>query len=122
MSQKRNAAKHALLILEELESRTTPATLTVNSAKDTGPLTTDDLKDGVLTLREAIALVNRQRVSVFDTGMKMPVTMLLSKSSFSEAAQKQINTATPLGTNDQIIFDIGDAPQTIAVQTEALPA
>src|SRR3954468_17266020 len=79
---------------EQLEARHLLAVLTVNTNLDT------TASDAVLTLREALAVVN--------TG---------STAGLSAAELAQVNSTTALGTNDTIKFDsvVFAAPRIIAL-------
>lgn len=72
--------------LDVLEDRAVPATLVVNTANDN---TTDD---AVLTLREAVLLVNAG-------GDAAALGRALSAGEIA-----QLNTASPFGSNDAITF------------------
>jgi hypothetical protein len=89
-------------VLESLEDRLAPATLTVNSVSDN---TTDT---SVLTLRDAITLVNNAGD---------PTS--LGQTTMPAAWAAQINTSEelrpPFGTNDTILFDSSLAGKTIAL-------
>ena len=87
------------LAFERLEDRTLLATFTVNSLADNNTL------DTVLTLREAMGLIN----GTINPGF----------ISAQEAAQ--INFAQPIGTNDTIQFDPSIAGGTINLNGTALP-
>jgi predicted outer membrane repeat protein len=71
--------------LEILEDRCTPATLTVNTTADT-------TQSGLLSLRDALDVVN----GGFPAFSALPI-----------AEQSQVDTTQPLGTNDTIQFDPG---------------
>ncbi len=77
--------------LEELESRLSPATLTVNTTAD------NTTSDAFLTLREAILVVN--------AGTNAGVIPGLGRA-LSAGEQGQINTTQPFGTNDTIQFSV----------------
>src|SRR5262249_8678155 len=81
--------------LERLEDRPAPATITVTSFAD------NDNVDQQVTLDEAILSVNQGR---------------------DWNADVTPNRVGAYGNNDTIIFDIGNAPQTINVQIKPLPA
>jgi hypothetical protein len=85
--------------LEVLEDRTAPAVLTVNS-------TLDNNATDVLTLREAVQVVNSG-----------------STAGLSAQQLAQINTTQPLGTNDTIVFDptlTASGPATITLTSGEL--
>ena len=91
-------------MLERLEDRLTPATLTVNSTADTvsGTIAT-------LDLREAIQLINTGGTATDTSG-----------NSLSAAKASQIDTTNPFGTNDIIVFAPGLDGQTITLGGTAL--
>jgi hypothetical protein len=93
------------LLLETLEDRLAPATLTVSSLGDgvSGTAAT-------LDLREAILLVNSGGTATDTSG-----------NSLSAAKVSQVNTTQPFGSNDTIQFDAGLSGQTITLRS-ALPA
>jgi hypothetical protein len=85
--------------LDVLEDRTAPAVLTVNTPDD------ETTRDGSLSLREAIQVVNQP--SLYET--------------LTGAEQGQIFTgANPLGTNDTILFDSSLNGQTITLGGQEL--
>jgi parallel beta-helix repeat protein len=97
-------SKRSRLLLEVLEDRSTPAVLTVNTVADN---TTDTT---VLTLREAIALLNSGGAP-----------SALGQASLPAGWQSQIDTTNPFGTTDTIDFKIAaSAVQTIFL-TSQLP-
>jgi CSLREA domain-containing protein len=89
-SRSRPRPRHFRPFVEVLESRLAPATLTVNTAAD------ETAADSVLSLREAINVVNTQ-----------------SEAGLSTAEQNQISGT--LGNNDTIVFDPSLNGQTITL-------
>src|SRR5215468_10138121 len=88
--------------VEALEDRLVPATLTVTEAGD------NTIADNVLTLREAILLVNSGGNT---SALGRPLT-------FGEASR--INVSTPFGTNDTILLPPGGPNQGLVINS-ALP-
>lgn len=92
--------------LEVLEDRCVPAVLTVNTNLDN----TD--ADGLLSLREAVALVNESGDAMAALGRDLDSGEL-----------GQVNTTGPFGTDDTITFDptVFATPQTITLGGTQLP-
>src|SRR5262245_39378742 len=99
----RRPTRRRSLRLESLESRSLLATLTVNSTEDSNE------PDDVLTLREAILLVNFAGDANAALGDDL---------SNDEAAR--INTTEPFGTNDKIVFTANLANEFIRLDEAAV--
>ena len=87
---------------EVLEDRTLLSALTVNTTDDTVA------SDGLLTLREAILLVNNGGDANAALGRALTAT-----------EQSLIDTSEPFGTNDTIAFPQGFAGGTVSLNSEA---
>ena len=86
-------------VVESLETRRLMSVVTVNTVGDT------DVRDGGLSLREAIEYVNGT----------------LAYSSLSASEQAQIDNTQPLGTNDTINFGLDDPGVHTISLTDNLP-
>ena len=101
-ARSRRRTRREPMVAEVLEDRTLLSALTVNTTDD------NTESDAVLTLREAILLVNNAGDANAALGR-----------SLSPSEQAQIDTTEPFGTNDTISFDSAFSGGTVLLQSQS---